>query len=464
MPQARILIVEDEQHMARTLEFLLQDKYRVTLASTGRSAIDQAKKTDFDLYLLDMNLPDTDGLQVLRSIKEFRSDAVAIMVTARKDVKTAVECMKAGAYDYIQKPFEKEDLLIGVERALEKRRLSRQNEHLYEEARAPYGFENVVARSEAMQKVFDLARRAASTDTSVLITGETGVGKDLIARAIHFGGARARGPFIAFNCARYTDSLIESELFGHEAGAFTGAQKARKGKFEQAHEGTLFLDEIGLMPMPTQSRMLRVLEERRVERVGGEGPIDVDVRIIAATNSCLEEMIAEKTFRQDLYYRLKVLKIEVPPLRERREDIPLLAEHFVNAACEKAARPPKAFEPDAMELLRQYDWPGNVRELQNLVDMLVVTIDSEAIPSEAIAKDLLSRVARHPMDLASIPTGGNYGERVNAFERQMLADALERNAWNKLRTAKELGWHRNTVDYKIKKLGIVRKDEGGEKK
>ncbi|HLG42404.1 MAG TPA: sigma-54 dependent transcriptional regulator [Planctomycetota bacterium] len=454
----RILIVEDETHMARTLELLLKPrKHRIAFASTGEEGVQAARLEDFDVVLLDIMLPDLDGLKVLEQVRRDRPATQVIMLTAKKDVKTAVEAMKKGAYDYLQKPVEEEDLLMAVDRALEKRRLEREVNRLRTEVAGSYELGNIVGESPAMRPVFDLIKRSGPADSNVLILGETGTGKELIARAIHYQGPRRGEAFVPFNCARYTDTLIESDLFGHEAGAFTGASRMHRGKFEQANGGTLFLDEIGLMPAQTQARLLRVLEDRRVERVGGEAPIEVDVRIIAATNASLEELVAERKFREDLYYRLKVIKIAVPPLRDRKEDIEPLVQRFLARFCEKTGKPLKRLDADGMAVLRSYDWPGNVRELENLMEMLVVLVDGPEIPSMNIVKELFSRMVTDPAKLSEMSTSRSSIDRVLVeFERRLLEEALVRNCWNKVKTAQELGWHRNTIDYKLKKLGLVR--------
>jgi len=454
----RILIVEDESHMARTLELLLKPrKHRLSFAATGEDGVQAAHREDFDVVLLDIMLPDVDGLKVLERVRRDRPATQVIMLTAKKDVKTAVEAMKKGAYDYLQKPVEEEDLLMAVDRALEKRRLEREVDRLRTEVEGSYEIHNIVGAGGAMRPVFDLIQRSAAADSNVLILGETGTGKELIAKAIHYQSPRRSEPFVPFNCARYTDTLIESDLFGHEAGAFTGASRLHRGKFEQANGGTLFLDEVGLMPVATQARLLRVLEDRRVERVGGEAPFDVDVRIIAATNASLEELVAERKFREDLYYRLKVIRIDVPPLRERKEDLEPLVNRFLARFCEKTGKALKRLDADGLAVLKSYDWPGNVRELENLVEMLVVLVDGQEIPSMHIVKELFSRMVTDPAKLSEMSTSRSTIDRVLVeFERRLLEEALCRNRWNKAKTAQELGWHRNTIDYKIKKLGIAR--------
>jgi DNA-binding NtrC family response regulator len=453
----RILIVEDEAHMVRTLELLLKSLYTLSVATNAEEGIRRATKEEHDVVLLDVNLPDMSGLKVLEEVRKARPQTEVIMVTARTDVKTAVEAMKTGAYDYLQKPFEAEDLLRTVERAFEKRALEARVGRLQKEVSEPYAFENIIGKSAAMAPVFELIEKSSRADSNVLILGETGTGKELIGRAIHFNGERKDGPFVPFNCARYTDTLIESDLFGHEPGAFTGATRRHRGKFELADRGSLFMDEIGLMPSETQARLLRVLEDGCVERVGAEESIRVDVRVITATNSNLEELVKESRFREDLYYRLKVIRIPVPPLRERKEDIEPLAEAFLARFCEKMGRPKKRLEPEGLKVLKDYDWPGNVRELQNLIEMLVALVDEPVIPSIHIVKELFSRMVTDPGKLSQISTSRTSIEGMLIdFETRLLEEALERNNWNKVRTAKELGWHRNTIDYKIKKLGIRR--------
>lgn len=455
----RVLVVDDDPHITRMLQAMLEEKYRVSCALSAGEAVQRLRQDHFDLALLDVNLPDMSGLDLLQMLKQEQPGIQVIMITGGVEVRTAVEAMKRGAYDYIQKPFDQEDLLLSVARALEERDLKREVDYLRSQVSAPYTFENIIATSPRMQAVFEAARKAASVDSNVLIVGETGTGKELLARAIHYNSRRRQKPFVAFNCARFTESLIESELFGHEAGAFTGATRPRKGIFEQADGGTLFLDEVGLTPPETQSRLLRVLEERKIQRLGAERPVDVDVRLIAATNADLTGLIEQKKFRSDLYYRLKVIRIEIPPLRERREDIPLLASYFLKKFCDRMGKPLKRLDDKALELFLRYDWPGNVRELENLIEMLVVLVDTQTISGVHVGKELFSRLipATAAGGLPSLPEEHrSIEDLLNEFEKRLLINALERNGWNKVRTAQELGWHRNTLDYKIKKLGITR--------
>jgi len=445
-----VLVVEDEKNVARSLALLLGGRYHVHTVGRGREAVDAVKGSLVDLMLLDIRLPDMSGVEVLREARKLVPSIDVIMLTAVRDVQTVVECMKVGALDYVQKPFEKEELLVCVQQAYEKHRLRSEVDRLRSELYEPFRFCNIAAVSSSMHNAIDIARKMSQVDVNVLITGESGTGKELFARAIHCEGKRRDGPFVALNCARYTGGLLDSELFGHEKGAFTGAHQSRRGRFEMADGGTLFLDEVVTAQPDTQARLLRVLEERRFERVGGEETVPIDVRIIAATNADLAAAVADGTFREDLYYRLNVAPLELPPLRARREDIPTLAEFFLEKQCAKTGRRFQGFTDDAMRSLMLHDWPGNVRELESLVQMASALEDGEWITVRHFTSDVM----RSAVSSADRP-GNRLAEAVGQFERAFLISELRTNGWNRRRTARKLGVHRNTIEKKMAKYAIT---------
>ena len=451
----RILLVEDDEHMALAVQMALEPRYVVTIARSlleGQSAMRAARP---DLLLLDLNLPDGSGESLLRDARRADPGMEAIVLTGSQDVAKAVEVMKLGAQDYLQKPFAQEDLLLCVGRAFEKWKLRGEVHRLRSELYGSFQWGNIVAESAAMRPVLDLARRMARSDTTVLITGESGTGKDLIAHAIHCEGGRANGPFVAVNCAQFSSGLLESELFGHEKGAFTGAVRLRRGRFELADAGTLFLDEIGNTTLEMQARILHTVESRRFERVGGERSLHSDFRLIAATNSDVEEAVRKGDFREDLYYRLNVVRIAVPPLRERPEDIPALCEHFLARLAIRRGRLPRRITPEAMQMLRAWQWLGNVRELQNVLEMADALEDGEQITSQCFPMRLRAAALSGK---GAAPSANVLTAMVEEFERHFLAEQLRAHNWNQLRTAQSLGAHRNTIDKKIRKYGLTRTD------
>ncbi|MGC8668941.1 MAG: sigma-54-dependent transcriptional regulator [Chthonomonadales bacterium] len=382
-----ILVVDDEPNIRRVLEaMLVRDGYQVLTADAGRKAVDIAATNTLDLLITDLIMPDMTGIEVLREVKQTQPHCAALVITAYGTIKSAVEAMRLGAYNYIAKPFDLDEVRVQVQHALENRALKEENILLREQLRSTYRLDNIVGVSGKMQEVFKLVHRAADTRSTVLIRGESGTGKELIARALHFNSQRAARPFIAVSCAALTETLLESELFGHEKGAFTGAMAQKPGRFELANHGTLFLDEIAEITPAIQVKLLRVLQEREFERVGGTRPIRVDVRVVAATNKNLEEAVQKGEFRDDLYYRLQVIQIMVPPLRERPEDIPALAEHFLAKYSRENGRHLRRIAPEVMERLLRYRYPGNVRELENIIERAVVLADRDA---EEITPDLL---------------------------------------------------------------------------
>jgi len=446
-----ILIVEDEHHMVRIVELILQDQYSVSSVRTGGAVLEWVSDDNpVDLVLLDVRLPDMNGLDVLKELRQAAPEVDVVMLTGLRDVRTAVESIKLGARDYIQKPFEKEDLLLAVEQAHEKCRLEREVERLRAELSEPYNLTSIVGECESIRRAKDIARKMAPTDINVLITGESGTGKELFARAIHAESPRHAGPLIALNCARYSGSLLDSALFGHEKGAFTGAERMRRGRFEMADGGTIFLDEIGYAQPDIQSKLLRVIEEQCFEREGGEEPIHVDVRVVAATHVDLLEASAQGHFRQDLYYRLHGVRIELPPLRERQEDIPTLVDYFLKRAAMKTGRTFKGLTNEAMAMLLGHHWQGNVRELENLIQMVAALETGEWISTRYFTNEILQgKVEAGDREVRTLQ------EAVQGFEKRFLLAALQANNWNRTRTAKSLGVHRNTIENKIAKYNIL---------
>jgi DNA-binding NtrC family response regulator len=453
----RILLVEDEEHMIATIELVLGQQYSLRAATSAAEARKILRRERIDLLLLDLGLPDESGTEFLRGIRQSGPTMDVIVVTASQDVSTAVQAMKLGARDYIQKPFEREDLLLSVQQAYEHWKLRKEVERLRGEVSRPFHFDGIIAESLEMRQVASVARKMAMSDANVLIVGESGTGKELIAQAIHWDGTRGNGPFVAVNCAQFTGSLLESELFGHEKGAFTGAAELRKGRFELADGGTLFLDEVGNTSQEMQAKILRVVETKQFERVGGQQPVRVDVRLIAATNANLEQDMRKGRFREDLYYRLNVVRINVPPLRERKEDIPLLCDHFIAKHRARSGRNIRGITPEAMAIFMSYDWRGNVRELQNVIEMAVALEEGPWITIRYLPPHVQGSL-RHVRPSGEKP--GNMLElAVGNFERLLLEEQLRIHDWNRRKTARTLGIHRNTIEKKIRKYGIG-KDPG----
>ena len=408
MPEQRhkVLVVEDDPEMlALMCEHLEGEGYTAVGMGRGAEAIARLKADEFDVVLTDLRMPDVNGMDVLRAVREARQDVPVILVTAFGSIETAIQAIRQGAYDYVTKPFALEEISLLVGKALEDRRLRAENVSLRRELEGRYRFENLLGKSPAIQAVFSLIQRIAPGDSNVLITGESGTGKELVARAIHYNSPRARRPFVTVNCAAMPFGLLESELFGHVKGAFTGAVRARGGLFREAEGGTLFLDEIGDMAPELQAKLLRAIEDRAVRPVGSDEAVPVDLRLVAATNKDLSARIQEGLFRDDLYYRLAVLPIQIPPLRERREDIPLLAEHFLRRAVAASGKEIRGFTPEAIAALLRHPWPGNVRELENVVERAVTLMVGEQVPPEALLLDaspvpsataVLAQAARRP--------------------------------------------------------------------
>jgi DNA-binding NtrC family response regulator len=445
MNRFNVLIIEDDPDGCRSVTEAVEDLgCRVTAAMTAGKGMQAFEGGGFDLVLTDLVLPDFDGMEVLRRVRAQAPAVPVIMMTAYGTVSSAVEALKQGAYDYITKPLDLDELQSRIRRALETRTLRHEVSVLQEAVRSDHGVGAMVTESSAMKAVVDRIRALADTDATVMILGESGTGKELVARALHVDGRRCGRPFVAVNCGAFVETLLESELFGHEKGAFTGAVSLRKGAFERADGGTLFLDEIGDAPLPVQVKLLRVIEEREIIRVGGQTSIPVDVRIISATNRDIEEMVAEGAFRNDLLYRLKVVDIDIPPLRARREDIRPLAERFIANACREYGRRIERVDPACYGRLEDYAWPGNVRELRNAVESAVVMTRGPELLPDAFNLDLRSTPSvQRSWDVPA-------GMRMADIERDILMQVLSRHRGNRTLAAEELGLSRRTVQRKIK--------------
>jgi DNA-binding NtrC family response regulator len=458
MARPVILVVDDDPGVRESFRLILEDHYDVVDVPDGPSALDVVRASPMDLVLLDIRLPVMDGIEVLERIKAIDERVEVILVTAVKTVRTAVAAMKLGAFDYLTKPFEEDELLSLASRALERRTLEREVVLLRSELARTHDLDEIVGEHPVMEKLHGLIAQVARTSTTVLITGESGTGKELVARAIHRHGPRREGPFVAVNPAAIVESLIESELFGHERGAFTGAHQRKLGKFELAQGGTLFLDEIGTLRAEVQAKLLRVLQEREIERVGGTRSIKIDVRIIAATNTHLKDAVSRGTFREDLYYRLNVVPIVVPPLRERAQDVPLLAEHFLRRDTRDFNKRIEGLSPEAVAALQAYRWPGNVRELKNVIERCVVLADGPVIQLNDLPLDvLLPQQATRVRAAEALPLN----EATDQFERQIVLRVLERVGWNLTEAGRILAIHRNSLRVKLARWGV--RAPGGER-
>lgn len=458
MEKAQLLVVDDEPAARYGIKKALTPfKLMIQEASEGKQALEMISQLNPDLVILDINLPGMDGLAVLTETTQLNHSPLVIVITAYGSEKIAVEAMKRGAYDYIAKPFEIEDLRLTVARALEKLQLKEENLQLRTELEKRSGIGRILGQSAAMRKVFDLIEKVSQSDITVLIQGESGTGKELVARETHHRSSRARKPFITMNCAALPENLIESELFGHEKGAFTGAVKQRKGKFELAHEGTIFLDEIGDMSVNTQAKVLRVLQEKKFERLGGSETLEVDARIISATHKDLLLEMEKGNFRQDLYYRLKVIDIVIPPLRERREDIPILVEHYIREFSERHNKTVQGIDPDAMKQMMEFHWPGNVRQLVNILERAVVLAARPVLRTEDLPEDLNLRSGFNEGfldELMHLPFKEAKERITTHFMKEYLSRKLHNNQGNISHTAAELGIHRQSLQMMLRRLGI----------
>ncbi len=448
----RIVVTEDD-HVQREIisDILEQSGYTVCACADGNTALETIQDTPCDVLLTDMKMPNMDGLELLRRAKRMAPDLDVVVMTAHATIKTAVTAIKEGAADYLEKPFDKDELLLVIARTCERNELRRHNRMLTRLVDDSISLGNIVGKSAAMHEVFERTRRAVMVASNVLIQGESGTGKELIARHIHFSGARAKKPFVVVNCAAIPDNLVESELFGHEKGAFTGAESSRAGKFELAHGGTLFLDEIGDMRLESQAKLLRVLQDGIIERVGGGKPRSVDVRVVVATNRNLKQCVQEGTFREDLYYRLEVLSINLPPLRERMEDLPFLINHFKEKIAAKLGIVPPSIGPDVMEAFRRYRWPGNVRELENTLEQLFILAKGAELTQADLPEKL--RVREPQSGDIVLPPGGIVLEDL---EQELIRQALERSGGRIKEAAELLGLTYKTLQYRMKKHEIER--------
>ncbi len=459
----RILIVEDDEIFLRPLQRTLEvADYEVLTAASGEEAIDLLKGEDVDLVLTDKRLPGLDGVELVRRIKADHPDLAVVVMTAYGTIESAVEAMRLGAADYLVKPFEAAEVLIVVRHAIEFQELRAASRATLRRNQERFALRNVVGQSGAMSEVFEVLRSVAELDTTVLIYGETGVGKELLARLIHFSGPRRDKPFVAVNCAAIPAELVESELFGFRKGAFTGATETRRGYFQMASGGTLLLDEVGEMPLPLQSKLLRVIEDKRVTPIGADRPLEVDVRFIATTNKDLKEEVERGAFRRDLFYRLSVMPIRVPPLRERTGDIPLLAQHFLEAAARRTKKAVRAIAPVAMEALCRYAWPGNVRELENVIERAVIVARGDTITD--VERFLTGEGARPRVDL-SLPFRDAKARVVEEFERAYITGVLEAHGGRLTAAAKHADMDPKNLWEKMVKYGLRRPnhaDEAGE--
>ncbi len=452
----KILVVDDEQSMRDVLSIMLKRAgYAVTVASDGDEAIAHLGKEIFDLVITDLKMPKVSGLDVLKAVKASSPDTVVLVITAFASAESAVEAMKHGAYDYLTKPFQVDEVQLIIRNALERRRLSTENMLLKREMASQSSFAQIIGKSEAMQKVFDIVRKVADSRSNVLIFGESGTGKELVARAIHYNSARASMPFVTVNCSAVPETLLESELFGHMKGSFTGAVSNKAGLFEVANGGTIFLDEIGDTSLATQVKLLRVIQEREFRRIGGTQDVKVDVRIIAATNKDLEKAVAEGTFREDLYYRLDVIPIVLPPLRLRTGDIPLLVQHFLDKFCRESGKPVPAITGEAMRVLLEHEWRGNVRELENLIERVVAFSSGQPVTEEEIRGWLHRPAMPQPVYPTDLPEDGlDLEALINSIEKELLLKALERANWVKKKAARLLRLNTRSFRYRLEKYAI----------
>lgn len=447
-----VLVTEDDQVQREIIaDILEQAGYEVNARADAAAALDAVRQQAYDVLLTDMKMPGMDGLELLRRAKGLCPDMDVVVMTAHATIKTAVTAIKEGATDYLEKPFDKDELLLVMARTRERNELRRHNRMLSRLVDESVALDNIIGKSPVMRDVFERTRRAVGVSSTVLIQGESGTGKELIARHIHFNGPRANNPFIVVNCAAIPESLVESELFGHEKGAFTGAETSRPGKFEMAHGGTLFLDEIGDMRIENQAKLLRVLQDGVIERVGGTKTHKVDVRVVVATNHDLKQCVADGQFREDLYYRLEVLSIKVPPLRERMEDLPYLVSHFRSKAARKLNIEPPAIGPEVIEAMRRYRWPGNVRELENTLEQLFVLATGPAVT----LNDLPEKLHIHEPQTAdfTLPPGGLILEEL---EQDLIRQAMEQSGGRIKEAAELLGLTYKTLQYRLKKHDIER--------
>jgi DNA-binding NtrC family response regulator len=462
----RILVVDDEMIVCESCKRILEEEgYEAETALSGKEAFERMKANPFDIVITDLKMPGIDGMEVLRTFRKEYPDSIIIMITGFSTVETAVEAMKLGAFDYIPKPFTPDEVAIVVKKAIEKKNLMLENIYLRQELQGKYGFHNIVGKSKKMQEVYRVIAKVAVTDSTVLIYGQSGTGKELIARAIHFNSPRREKQFVPVDCAVLSENLLESELFGHIRGSFTGAVTTKPGLFEVADGGTVFLDEVGNISLSIQAKLLRVLQEREFTPVGGTKAKRVDIRLIAATNKDLEKMIKEEVFREDLYYRLNIVPISLPTLKERQEDIPLLAVHFLKKYAEEMGKTIKGFTPEAMEKMMRYPWPGNIRELENVVERTVVMIDDEMVrvehlmlPGQQEKEILENQIPLTSEGLKEIKKQMRE-KAVEEIEKAFVLNALERHQWNVTRAAAEVGMLRPNFQALMRKYNLRARGE-----
>jgi DNA-binding NtrC family response regulator len=440
-----VLLVDDERNTREGLARALRRKYRILLADSAMAALEVLQEEEPDAVLTDLRMPGMDGMTLVRRILAREPRPVCILLTAYGNVETAVEAMKNGAYDFLTKPVNLDRLEVVLQRAIASNKLESSNRELRKQLDAKYGLENMIGQSPAMEEVLDTIRQVAPSRATVLIQGESGTGKELVAHALHQLSPRTPNPFVAVHCAALSDTLLESELFGHEKGAFTGATETRKGRFELADGGSLFLDEIGEIEPATQVKLLRVLEERQFERVGGMKSVEVDTRLLAATNRDLRQMVQEGTFREDLFFRLNVVQITLPPLRRRREDIPLLLQHYLQVFAQENAREIEGFTPDALDLLIRYRWPGNIRELRNVVERMVVLSRGDKLT----VRDVPPELRESKVERAGDPSALAGATSMQDAEKSMIVQALKDNGGNRTKAAAQLGISRRTLHRKL---------------
>lgn len=457
MPQTpQILLIDDEQESCKALSLLLtRVGYRVTSCHSGETALELLKKQSFELIISDLFLPGVSGIDILKQVKEDFPQTCVILITGNASAETAVEAMKEGAFDYITKPFNFEKLTLQVAKALEKNQLVIENQYLRQQLHRKYKFDNIIGTSQAMQQVFHRMEKVVNTDSTILILGASGTGKELVANAIHFNSPRKDKPFIAINCGAIPAELLESELFGHVKGAFTSAVVDKSGKFEVANGGTIFLDEIGNMPPQLQMKLLRVLQEHEFERVGSSRKIRLDIRLISATNVDLAEQVKAGNFREDLYYRLNVIPIVLPPLKDRRGDITLLAKYFLGKICKEMHRPLMTLDQEVLQAIETYDWPGNVREMENIIERIVALTDGNTITCNDLPPDIGNASAELLSPAPQVTDDGiDLNKVVADIERQMIGQALLLGNGVKARAADLLNINRTTLVEKIKRLGM----------
>ncbi len=453
MASERILIVDDEDGMRRLLSRVLtREGYDTVAVGSGAEALRLVANERFDLVVTDIKMPEMDGLQLLAELKEYEPSLLIIVITAYGTIENAVQALRSGAYDYIAKPFENDEIRLTVAKALERERLLAENRYLHEELEGRYYFSGIIGSSPAMHQVYEMVSSVAASNANVLITGESGTGKELLARSIHYNSPRKEKPFIVLNSAAISEGVLESELFGHEKGAFSGAIDTRKGRFERADQGTLFIDEVAEMSMAAQVKLLRVIQEHEFERVGGNKTISVNVRIVAATNKILEDQVKNGKFREDLYYRLNVVNINVPPLRSRREDIEPLSKYFLDKYCAETGKKITELAPRALSCLLAHDWPGNIRELQNAIERAVVLAKGSVLTP----RDFPQGMQGDDQICLQIPEkGGSLTDILEDLERQLILQTLQREDGSQTRAADTLGIKRTTLRYKMEKYRLI---------